>query len=96
MLRKVLVALTAVAALSALLFASQPASAGSCSVISEKTIGLKQSETSSRALKQLNRKASHWAKKNGYKKVSLSKLATKCAKKGALYHCTAAAKVCGR
>jgi len=96
MLRKVLVAILAVAAVSALLGMSEPARAGSCAAISEKAIGLKQSETSSRALKQLNRKAGHWSKKNGYSKVSVSKLATKCSKKGALYHCTVAAKVCGR
>lgn len=51
---------------------------------------------SGRALKQLNRKAHHWAKKSGYKKVSVNKLSTSCKKKGALYHCTVAAKVCGR
>ena len=57
MLRKVLVASLAVAAISASLFASRPVEAGSCAAISEKAIGLKQSETSGRALKQLNRKA---------------------------------------
>lgn len=55
----------------------------------------KQSETSGRALKQLHRKANHWAKKSGYKKVLVSKISTSCKKKGALYHCTVAAKVCG-
>ncbi|MGZ8416729.1 MAG: hypothetical protein ACXWVQ_07045 [Methyloceanibacter sp.] len=94
MLRKFLVASTAVAAISTLLFVSQ-AEAGSCAVLSEKAIGLKKSETYARALKQLNRKAKHWAKKNGYKTVSLSKVATKCSGKGALNHCTVAAKVCG-
>ena len=96
MLRKVLVASLAVAAISASLFASRPVEAGSCAALSEKAIGLKQSETSGRALKQLNRKAHHWAKKSGYKKVSVNKLSTSCKKKGALYHCTVAAKVCGR
>ena len=95
MLRKVLVAIAAVAAVSTFLFVSLPAEAGSCSLVTEKAIGLKQTETSARALKQLNRKAKHWAKKNGYKKVSLSKIATKCSKKGALYHCSVAGKACG-
>jgi len=57
---------------------------------------LKQSETSGRALKQFNRKAHHWAKKGGYTKGGVGKLSTSCKKKGALYHCTVAAKVCGR
>lgn len=96
MLRKVSVGVLAVAAAAAFLFLSQPAGAGSCSVLSEKAVGLKKSETSTRALKQLNRKANHWAKKNGYKKASVSKVVTACSKKGALYHCTAAAKACGR
>ena len=95
MLGKVLVAIAVVAAVSTFLFVSEPAGAGSCGLISEKAIGLEQSETSSRALKQLNRKAKHWAKKNGYKNVSLSKVATKCSKKGALHRCTVAAKACG-
>lgn len=95
MLRKLLVASTAVAAISAFLLVSQPVEAGSCTLLSEKAIGLKQSETSGRALKQLNRKANHWAKKSGYKSARISKVATACKKKGAIYHCTAAAKVCG-
>jgi len=95
MLRKFLIASAAVAAISTLLFVSQSAEAGSCAVLSEKAIGLKKSETSARALKQLNRKAKHWAKKNGYKTVSFSKVTTKCSGKGALNHCTVAAKVCG-
>jgi hypothetical protein len=96
MLRKVSVGVLAITLAAAFLFVSKPADAGSCSVLSEKAVGLKKSDTSSRALKQLNRKASHWAKKNGYKKVSVSKAVTACSKKGALYHCTAAAKACGR
>ena len=95
MLRKLLVASAAVAAISAFTFVSQPVEAGSCAVLAEKAVGLKQSETSTRALKQLNRKANHWAKKNGYKDPRISKLSTTCTKKGAIYHCTASAKVCG-
>jgi hypothetical protein len=95
MLRKLLVASAAVAAISAFTFVSQPVEAGSCTVLAEKAVGLKQSETSTRALKQLNRKANHWAKKNGYKGPRISKLSTTCTKKGVIYHCTASAKVCG-
>jgi hypothetical protein len=95
MLRRLLVASAAVAAISAFTFVSQPVEAGSCTVLAEKAVGLKQSETSTRALKQLNRKANHWAKKNGYKSPRISKLSMTCTKKGAIYHCTATAKVCG-
>jgi hypothetical protein len=95
MLRTLLVVSTAATAVSALLLVSQPVEAGSCASLSEKAVGLKQSETSGRALKQLNRKAHHWAKKSGYKKTWVSRISTTCNKKGALYHCTVAAKVCG-
>ena len=95
MLRRLLVASAAVAAISAFTFVSQPVEAGSCTVLAEKAVGLKQSETSTRTLKQLNRKANHWAKKNGYKSPRISKLSMTCTKKGAIYHCTATAKVCG-
>lgn len=94
MLRKLIVAGTAVAALSALTLAS-PVVAGSCAVVSEKAIGLKQADTSTRAMKQLKHKISHWAKKNGYKNVRVGKVTTTCTKKGALNHCTSSAKVCG-
>jgi hypothetical protein len=95
MLRKLLVASTAVVAISAVSFLSHPAVAGSCTLLSEKSIGVKEAETSNRSLKQLNRKANHWAKKSGYKKVWVKKSATSCTKKGVLYQCKAAAKVCG-
>jgi hypothetical protein len=62
MLRKVLVASLAVAAVSASLLAARPVEAGSCAALS----------------------------------VSIGKLSTSCKKKGAFYHCTVAAKVCGR
>jgi len=95
MLRKLLVASAAVAAIFAFAFVSHPVAAKSCTVLAEKAVGLKESETSTRALKQLNRKAKHWAKKNGYTSPQISKLSTTCTKKGAIYHCTAKEKVCG-
>ena len=94
MLRKLIVAGTAVAALSALTFIS-PVAAGSCAVVTEKAIGLKQTDTSTRAMKQLKHKINHWAKKNGNKSVRVGKVTTTCSKKGALYHCTSSAKACG-
>ncbi|HEX2447506.1 MAG TPA: hypothetical protein VHK26_04885 [Methyloceanibacter sp.] len=95
MLRNFLVAGAAIAVVWSFTFISQPVAAGSCTILGEKAIGLKQSETSARALKQLNRKANHWANKSGYKTVWLSKVATICTKKGALYSCTVGAKACG-
>ena len=50
MLRKLLVASAAAAAISAFLFVSQPVEGGSCSALSEKAIGLKQSEPSPQAI----------------------------------------------
>jgi len=95
MLRRVLVAGTAIAGLAMFAVASQPVQAGNCTVLSEKAIGLKQSETSDRAQKQLKRKINHWAQKNGYKNVRANKSWTVCTKKGAIAQCTNSAKVCG-
>jgi len=95
MLRKVLVVSMALAAIAAFSVVSQPVAAGSCVVLSEKAIGLKQAETAARAQKQLNRKIEHWKTKNGYKFVRTSKTSTDCGKKGGLVSCTATAKVCG-
>ena len=95
MLRKLLVASTAFAALAAFTVVSQPVAAGSCKVLSEKSIGVKQSDTAERAQKQLKRKINHWAEKNGYKVVRVGNRSTLCTKKGAVAHCTSSAKVCG-
>lgn len=95
MLRRVVVVGTAFAALSAFVIVSQPAAAGSCAVLSEGAIGVKQSEAAERAKKQLKRKIDRWAAKNGYKKVSYAKSSLDCTRKGNVSRCTATAKVCG-
>lgn len=95
MLRRMLVASTALAALAAFTLISPPVAAGGCSVISEPAIGVKQSEAADRAKKQLRRKIDRWASKNGYKKVSYKKSSLDCTRKGNLSRCTATAKVCG-
>ncbi len=95
MLRRLLVASTAFAALAALTLVSQPVAAGSCSVLTENAIGLNQGDAADRAKKQLKRKINRWADKNGYKSVQTIKSAILCTKKGGLAQCTASAKVCG-
>ena len=95
MLRKLLVASTAFAALAAFTVVSQPVEAGSCQVLSEKAIGVKQSDTADRAQKQLKRKINHWAEKNGYKVVRVGNTSTLCTKKDSIARCTSSAKVCG-
>lgn len=94
MLLRVLVASTAIAGLAVFIVAPQPVQAGSCTILSEKAIGLKQSETADRAQKQLKRKINHWAQKNGYKNVRVNKSSLVCTKKGSIAQCTASAKVC--
>lgn len=95
MLRRVLIAGTALAVIAVFGVTSQPVVAGSCAVLSEKAIGLKQSEAANRAQKQLNHKINRWAAKNGYKSVRTTKMSTQCIQKGAIASCTVAAKVCG-
>ena len=95
MLRRVLVAGAALAVLAVFGVASQPAAAGTCAVLTERAIGLKQSEAADRVRKQLNRKISRWADKNGIKKPSVVKKSLNCTQKGSIATCTATAKVCG-
>ncbi len=95
MLRRLLVASMAFAALAAFTVVSQPVEAGSCTVLTENAIGLKQADAADRAKKQLKRKINRWANKNGYKAVQTIKSAILCTKKGGLARCTASAKVCG-
>jgi hypothetical protein len=95
MLRKLLSASTAVIAVAAFTTISQPVAAGSCAVLSESAVGLKQAEAAERAQKQLARKIGRWTAKNGYKFIHTNKMATACKKTGAVAKCTAVAKVCG-
>ena len=96
MLPRMVVAGAAFAVLAAVTFVSQPSSAGeTCAVLTERAIGLKQSEAADRARKQLNRKISRWAQKNGIKRPYTAKQSLSCTQKGSVANCTATAKVCG-
>ena len=95
MIRKLLVAGMALAAVAAFTTVSQPVQAGSCAVVSAKARGLNESKVSARSLKNLKHKVNHWAKKNKLKLVKEGHASTVCSKKGALTVCTSSAKVCG-
>ena len=95
MIRKLLVAGIALAAVAAFTTVSQPVQAGGCAVVSAKARGLNESKVSARSLKDLKHKVNHWAKKNKLKLVKEGHASTVCSKKGALTVCTSSAKVCG-
>ena len=95
MIRKLLVAGVALAAVAAFTAVSQPVEAGSCTVASAKARGLDESKVSARSMKQLNHKIKHWAHKNKLTAVRVGHKSTVCSKKGALDVCTSSAKVCG-
>jgi hypothetical protein len=95
MIRKLLVAVFALAAIAAFTTVSHPVEAKSCAVASAKARGLDASKVSARSLKQLKHKVSHWAHKNKLKVVKEGHASTVCSKKGALTVCTSSAKVCG-
>ena len=66
MLRRLLVASTAFAALAVFTVASQPVEAGSCTVLTENANGLNQGDNAERAKKQLKRKINRLDDKHGY------------------------------
>jgi hypothetical protein len=94
MIRKLLVAGIALAAVAAFTTVSQPVEAGSCTVASAKARGLDQSKVTARSLKQLKHKVNHWAHKNKLTVVKEGHASTACSKKGGLTVCTSKAKVC--
>jgi hypothetical protein len=91
MIRKLLVASAAVAAIAAYTAVTEPAQAG-YTVVSAKARGLTQAGATGRSVKKLNHRISHWAHKKGLKVVRVGHVATAC-KKGPLVVCTSAAKV---
>jgi hypothetical protein len=95
MIRKILVAGTALAALAAFTVVSQPVEAGSCSVLSAKARGLDETKVSKKSSKQLTRKINHYAHKNKITTVHVGVVSTVCSKKGPLEVCKSSAKVCG-
>ena len=95
MIKKFLIAGTALAAIAAYSVASQPVEAGSCIVASAKARALNDAKATDRSMKHLKHVISHWAHKNKDKVVKVGKSHTTCAKKGPLAVCTTTAKVCG-
>jgi hypothetical protein len=65
MIRKILVASTALAAIAAFSVATEPVNArGSCVVLAAKGRGVDEAKTSARSLKHLTNKINHYAHKN--------------------------------
>jgi hypothetical protein len=97
MIRKILIAGTALAAIvAAFTIAAQPVEAGgSCAVVSAKARGLNETKVSAKSAKQLTHKINHWAQKNKLTAVHVGVRSTVCSKKGGLDVCTSSAKVCG-
>ena len=95
MIRKILVAGTALAALAAFTAVSQQVQAGSCTVVSSKARGLDETKVSKKSSKQLTRKINHYAHKNKISTVHVGVVSTVCSKKGPLQLCKSSAKVCG-
>jgi len=94
MIRKILVAATAVAAIAAYAAVTQPAQAGSCAVVSAKSPGLNEAAASGRSQKKLTAHINHWAHKQGLKTVRVGTASTACKKGTVLVLCTSSAKVC--
>lgn len=95
MIRKILIAGTALAALAAVAVISQPVQAGSCTIQSAKARGLDETKVSKKSSKQLTRKINHYAHKNKISTVHVGVVSTVCSKKGPLQLCKSSAKVCG-
>ena len=95
MIKKFLIAGTALAAIAAYSAASQPVEAGSCIVASAKARALNDAKATDRSMKHLKHVISHWAHKNKDKSVKEAKAKTACTKKGPLVVCKSSAKVCG-
>jgi hypothetical protein len=92
MIRKLLIAGAAIAAIGAASALSQPAEA-SGAVVSATARGLDKAAVSARAEKKLTHKINHWAHQNKLTKVRVGKAATTCSAKGPVTTCTSSAKV---
>ena len=96
MIRKILVASTALAAIAAFTVATEPVNArGSCVVLAAKGRGVDEAKTSARSLKHLTNKINHYAHKNKLSSVRVGSRSTVCSKTGGLDVCKSSAKVCG-
>jgi hypothetical protein len=96
MIRKILIASTALAAIAAFTVTTEPVQAGgSCVVLSAKGRGTDEVKTSARSVKNLTNKINHYARKNKLSSVKVGIRSTVCSKKGGLDVCTSSTKVCG-
>ena len=94
--RKVVIAGVALGVIVAFVAVSQPVQAGGCVIVSAKARGLGEAAASKRAQAKLMRNINHWAHKNKLATVHTGHAPTSCTKGagGALFVCTASAKVC--
>jgi hypothetical protein len=94
MIRKILIASAAVAAIAAYTAVSEPVQAGSCAIVSAKARGLSASTAAARSVKKLNHRINHWAHKHGLKAVRIGYVSTVGKKGKILSVATSSAKVC--
>jgi hypothetical protein len=92
--RKVVIAGVALGVLCAFAVVSQPVQAAGCVVVSAKARGVSELHASQRAQAKLMRHIDRWAHKNKLTTVRSGHAPTHCSKGGALFVCTADAKVC--
>jgi hypothetical protein len=93
MIRKLLVASIALAAVAAFTLASHPVEAG-CTTVTAKSRGLSEANVSDRSVNRLGRKEKRWGKKNDLSVVRVSSPATSCSAKGPFSVCTSMARAC--
>jgi hypothetical protein len=96
MVRKILVATTALAAIVAFTIVTEPVeAAGSCVVLAAKGRGTDEAKASNRSIKHLTNKINHYAHKNKLGSVKVGSRSTVCSKAAGLGVCRSSAKVCG-
>jgi len=96
MLRKILIASTALAAIAAFNIITEPVHAGSsCVLLAAKGRGIDDANASNRSVKHLTNKINHYAHKNKLGSVRVGSRSTACSKAAGLKVCKSLAKVCG-
>jgi len=94
MLRRVLLFVTAFAAIAAVTTSSWPVEAQSCHAVLAKGRGADEASAAARSLKHLTNRINHWAAKNKLGAVRVGHRTTACTDKG-MWVCTSSAKACG-
>jgi hypothetical protein len=96
MIRKILLAATALAVSAAFALVTEPVKAGgSCVVLAAKGRGIDEAKASNRSVKHLTNKINHYGHKNKLGSVSVGHRSTMCSQKAGLEVCKSSAKVCG-